>query len=166
MASGNKIKSAIPYLLFASLILGLGTFAVKGLKLLNFGETASWGVDKIHELKLKGGLLGYVSTLIDISIDNPTDTMVGVKKPFVKAFIDKTSIGNSIPSPDITNIQPNARTIIKDIEVQMPVSKLIPIIPGIVQKILNGEKMGKTVDLDITLDVDGKSFSKTVNFDI
>ncbi len=167
MAVNSGVKKILPYAILLSVGITVFTFVAKSSNLIKFGKTASWTVKKIKAIDIKGGIPnGYLASKIDISIDNPTDTMVRVKKPYIRAFIDGKAVGNSIPSPEITDVQPNSRTIIPDVELQMPVMKVIPLIPGIVQKILKGEKMGKSVELDISINIEGNDFTKKVNFDI
>lgn len=131
------------------LILLLGGGALYVSKLKNVGKNLSINIINVETFKIVSGALQLA---INIALDNPTNTSITVKKPYIKAFYQENEVGNSLPSDDKIKIESNTRTIMKNINIQIPFSNL----PSIVLSLLSNESRNKmNIDVEISTDVNG-----------
>lgn len=131
------------------LILLLGGGALYVSKLKNVGKSLSISILNVETFKIVSGALQLA---INIALDNPTNTSITVKKPYIKAFYQENEVGNSLPSDDKIKIDSNARTVMKNINIQIPFSNL----PTIVLSLLsNGDRKKINIDVEISTDVNG-----------
>lgn len=139
------------------LLLGGGAYYVS--KLSETGSKISISVTGINMPKLKNGSL-IISA--NVAIDNPTDYVIVIKKPYLKAFYNGAAIGNSLPSSEKVQIKANDRTTIKDMNIQIPISNL----PGIVATLLTGKIPKLSLDVEVSTEVNGVPYSSKQHFEL
>jgi len=133
--------------LWLIVLLGGGAFYLSKLK--NVGKSLSISILNVQTFRIVNGALQLA---INIALDNPTNTSITVKKPYIKAYYQENEVGNSLPSDDLIKIDANARTIMKDINIQIPFSNL----PSVVLSMLSNETKKKmNIDVEISTDVNG-----------
>ena len=103
------------------LILLVGGGALYFSKLSNAAKRISITILNIDTFKIVGGAL---QLSVNIALDNPSDINIILKKPNVKAFYKENEVGNSIPSEEKISVKANARTVMKQINIQIPFSKM------------------------------------------
>jgi len=139
------------------LILGGGAYAVS--KLSETGDKISISITGINLPKLKNGAL-IVSA--NVAIDNPTDTSLTIKKPYLKAFYNDAAIGNSVPSTEKVTIKANDRTTIKDMNIQIPISNL----PGIAASLFTGQIPKLSLDVEVSTEINGIPYISKKHFEL
>ncbi len=132
------------------LILLVGGGALYFSKLNETGKQLSITILNISLFKIASGAL---QLFINVALDNPTDNSITIKKPYLKAFYKGNEVGNSLPSGEKIQIKANSRTVMKDINIQIPFSNL----PSVLMSLLNvsGEKKNLSFDIEINTEVNG-----------
>jgi hypothetical protein len=130
------------------LILLLGGGALYVSKLNNIGKRLSITILNVETFKIVNGAL---QLSINIALDNPTNSSITIKKPYIKTFYQENEVGNSLPSDDTIKIESNARTVMKNINIQIPFSNL----PTVALSLLSNKKNKINIDVEISTDVNG-----------
>lgn len=69
--------------------------------------------------------LGQVRIKFDLIIDNPLPQDFTFTVPYIRAFIDDATFGNSIPRTEKVTVRASGRTTISDIDFRIPTMNLI-----------------------------------------
>lgn len=154
MASIIKILGGA--LLVAGAALGIN----KLFKANRTGKRTSINIIGVNTPKLKGGslILG-----VDVALDNPTSHTLNLKKPFLTAIYNSKEIGNSYPSNEIIPIKANDRTVIKGINIEIPITKL-----GFdaVKLLVTGKLPKISLDILMRTEADGIPYTDKQHFEI
>lgn len=137
------------------LLLGGGALYLWRLK--RAGDKISITVLNIGKVTFN---LGAITVYVNIAVDNPTGTTLTMRQPNLKLFIEGNEVGNSIPTDEIKTIQANGRTIIKDINIQIPFLNL----PGALSDLLTNGLTGKTVKIVAETKVNGIAYKNEKEF--
>ena len=142
------------------LILLLGGGALYATKIANVGKRLSITILNVQSLKIVNGALQLVT---NIALDNPTGNTISIRKPNIKVFYENNEVGNSIPSADIIDIKKYSRTIMNNINIQVPISNL----PTVFLKLLvgNGGKKVK-IDVEVSTQAEGIHITQRKTFEI
>lgn len=142
------------------LILLVGGGALYFSKLNKTGEKLSLTILNIETFKVIGGALQLA---VNIALDNPTNNSITLKKPYLKAYYNEAEVGNSLPSGERIKINANARTVIKNVSIQIPFSNL----PGVAMSFFTntGDKK-MTFDLEIITEVNGIPITERKTFSV
>lgn len=140
------------------LIVLLGGGALYFSKLSHTGKSLSITILNVQTFKIVNGALQLA---INVAFDNPTNTSITITKPNIKAYYQGNEVGNSLPSDEKIKIEANARTVMKDVNIQIPFSNL----PSIVLSLFTGgEKKKLSIDIEVSTEVNGILFSKRKTF--
>jgi hypothetical protein len=112
------------------LILLAGGGAWYFSKLKETGKQLSISILNISSFRIVDGSLQLA---VNVALDNPTNNTITIKKPYIKTYYKNNEVGNSLPSADKITINANARTIMKDINIQVPFMNL----PSVLMSLLN-----------------------------
>jgi hypothetical protein len=114
MKTGGKILGVLA-------LIG-GAFWISRLfKTANTGKKLSINVASLNAPTIKNGALALSANIV---LDNPTDTTISLKKPYLTAFHNGNEVGNSIASNERIDIKANERTTIKGINIHIPFLEL------------------------------------------
>lgn len=142
------------------LILLLGGGALYASKLSNTGKSLSITILNVQTFKVVNGALQLA---VNIALDNPTNNSITIKKPYIKAYYQDNEVGNSLPSEERIKIDANARTVMKDVNIQIPFSNL----PSVVMSLFTGgEKKKLSVDIEVETEVNGIPITKRKTFSV
>lgn len=140
------------------LILLLGGGALYATKLSNTGNSLSITILNVQTFKVVNGALQLA---VNIALDNPTNNSITIKKPYIKAYYQDNEVGNSLPSDERIKIDSNARTVMKDVNIQIPFSNL----PSVILSLFTtGEKKKLSIDIEVETEVNGIPISKRKTF--
>lgn len=136
------------------LILLLGGGALYASKLSNTGKSLSITILNVQTFKIVSGALQLA---VNIALDNPTNNSISIKKPYIKAFYQDNEVGNSLPSDERIKIDSNARTVMNNINIQIPFSNL----PSVVLSLFNTSNRTKIgIDIEVSTEVNGILMTK------
>jgi hypothetical protein len=91
------------------------------LKTNNTGNKTSVSITGVNPPKIQGAAIVLA---VDVAFDNPTKDNLVLMKPYLTAIYNGNEVGNSAPSGETISIKANERTIIKGINLQIPISKI------------------------------------------
>lgn len=84
--------------------------------------------ERLNITLMNGGIEGIsggaLKVWAKVAIDNPSNSELKIIKPYLHVYLNEERIGNSIPSKEVIVIEPNKRTIIERIRLQVPLSNL------------------------------------------
>jgi hypothetical protein len=83
----------------------------------------------------------------------------------MKAFLNNTYVGETQPSAETIQIQPNAQTEINQIQINIPLLNLGNFIP-IFTKLSNNQKTGSNLRLDVRTEINGQPVEKQINYQV
>jgi hypothetical protein len=143
--------------LLAWILIGGGAVYLFNLK--NAGEKISITVLNISGIRFS---FGAVTVTANVAIDNPTATSFKIRKPTLKLIMNGDEIGNSIPDGTEVEIRKGARTVINDMNIQVPYLNLSS---GILEIVKNGFK-GKTITIVTNTMVNGIPYESEDEFEL
>jgi LEA14-like dessication related protein len=136
------------------LIVLLGGGALYLSKLKATGDSLSITILNVETFKIVNGA---IQLAINVALDNPTNTSIIIKKPNIKAYYQDNEVGNSLPSEERIKIDSNSRTVMKNINIQIPFSNL----PSVVLSLFTGgEKKKLSIDIEVSTEVNGIPITK------
>ncbi len=136
------------------LILLVSGGALYFSKLNETGNNLSITILNIDTFKIVSGALQLA---VNVALDNPTNNSITIKKPNLKAFYKGNEVGNSLPSGEKIKINANSRTLMKDINIQIPFSNL----PSVVMSLItNSGTKNIAFDIEINTQVNGISITQ------
>lgn len=115
---------------------------VTGVK--SVGENASLKIMSLDTFRIIGAEL---EVSISIAVDNPTAQSIAISQPYLSLFYNNKQIGNSLPSGGFKKITAKTRTIIKDINLRIPLSSVPVLLSAMLGKKLDEQKIGIQVDV-------------------
>lgn len=131
------------------LLLGIGgAFAAKAIGASNTGNNSTIKLLNIDSLKPVGTEIEISAT---IAIDNPTSGRITIKKPYLKLFYNGKDIGNSLPDNEYVPVNANARTVIKNVNLRLPLTS----VPSIALAIFSSKVSEQTVGIEVSTVVNG-----------
>jgi hypothetical protein len=167
--SQNKSSGIQKYVPFAILISGtiaiLNFLLPKAKNLLDVRNLVNFEISRVYAFNYAGGILGNFTFNIDIKVTNPTNAMVNIKKPYIKAHLNNNYIGDTEPSGDFINIQPNSSGYINEIKVRVPLnaaSKLINYIP----QLASGNSINQILVLQVITEINGLPIEKYLEYQL
>jgi hypothetical protein len=116
-------------------------------------------VSGVAKPKIKNGAL---SLSVNISLDNPTNNTLSLKKPYITAYFGGKVVGNSIPSNERTAVKANERTTITGINIQIPFYKL----GLLVVRLVLGEIPKMAFDIEVTTEAGGIAYTDKKPFQL
>ena len=126
-------------------------------------------INRVYGFDVIGGLAGYVRLLVDVDVINKSQSDVLISNILVTAYNEKGEyIGQSVPYDTDIVIKENSVTTIPGIEVHAQFSKVLFDygLPALLQVIQNKSwqnvKLGKSIKLDVSLEINGVKINKTV----
>lgn len=145
-------------LIKAFVLIGLagGAYYIKNL--MDAGNEIEVNPVAIGVPKIKNGSILITA---DVAVDNPTNTGLNLKTPFIKGYINGEVVGNSIPSDKEITIKANARTLV-------PINISIPLlnIPSIASALLNSKKAGVQLGVKVFYTVNGINATSYKEFEL
>lgn len=138
------------------ILLGGGAYYLSRMN--ETGDKASISIIGINPPKLQSGSLVLS---VNVAIDNPTDYSMQIKKPYLKAFYNNNPIGNSLPSNEKVQIKANERTVIKNMNLQIPLSNL----PGIAASLITGQAK-LSLDVEVSTEINGLPYTSKQHFEL
>lgn len=161
-----KFKDVYPWVITVSALLGIWQFVVpKAKNLLDFRNNVSFEATRVYGFNFVGGLFGNFVFNTDISVTNPTNADVLLKKPYIKAYINGNYIGDTTPTAETTKILPNAATEIKNIQVKIPLANVGNLVP-VFTALTKGQTTGNQMTLEIRTEVNGLPVEKQIEYQI
>lgn len=129
------------------------------LKTGNTGKKISVTVMSANKPKIQNGALRLS---VNVAIDNPTDDVLDLKKPTLKAYYNGNEVGNSIPSDEHINIIANDRTTISGINIQIPFIKL----GALALQLVTGNVPKMTLEIAVHTVANGIPYTDRQSFDL
>ena len=131
------------------LILLVGGGALYFSKINETGNNLSITILNIDTFKIINGAL---QLSVNVALDNPTNNSITIKKPYIKAFYKGSEVGNSLPSGEKIKINANSRTVMKDINIQIPFSNLPSVLTSL---ITNSGTKNIAFEIEVNTQVNG-----------
>lgn len=142
------------------LLLGGGAYGLSKLfKTANTGKKLSVTVMNVDKPKLKNGA---IQLSVNVALDNPTDSALNLKKPYLTVYYNGNEVGNSIPSNERIKIKANDRTIIKGINVQISFLKL----GTLVISLISGKMPKLAIDVHVKTEANGIPYTDKQHFQL
>ncbi len=160
-------------LILLSFMGKLGFDTKKLLNLNNFSKDADFRLKSIHGFRIEGGLKGTADFLIDIDVINKSTSDVLMSNLIIAAYNEKGEfIGESAPYLQKIIIKESTTTTIPDISVRVKLTSALfdytlPMLLKMIQnKTWHTGKLGKTIRLNIAMELNGIKVTKNVNYKI
>lgn len=136
-----------PLVLILLLTVG-GALAAKAINASNTGNNSTIKLLNVDSLKTVGTEIEISAT---IAIDNPTSGTVTIKKPYLKLIYNGNDVGNSLPNAEYVPIKANARTVIKNVNLRLPLTS----VPTIALAIFSSKISEQTISIEVATVVNG-----------
>lgn len=171
------MSKIIPVLLtFGGLLALAGRFGFDAKKLFDlsdFAADADFKVNRFYGFNVLGGIQGEAVFFIDVDVINTSDKSIIAENLFVKAYNEKGQyIGESAPHDHQAVIAPNSTTTVTGIEVHADFAKILfdYALPSLVQVISERTwenfSLGKTIILDVFVEMNGYNINKRVELPV
>jgi len=143
------------------------------LNLNNFSKDADFRLKSIHGFTIEGGLKGTANFLIDIDVINKSTNDILMSDLLITAYNERGEfIGESEPYNQKIIIKESATTTIPNVKVKVKLTSALfdytlPMLLKMIQnKTWHQQKLGKTIKLNITMELNGIKVAKNVNYSI
>jgi len=142
------------------LLIGIGgVFAVSAANAANTGDKSSIKLLNVDSVKVIGTEIELTAS---IAIDNPTANPISIKKPYLKMFFSGSEVGNSLPSGEYVLVKGNARTVINNVNLRIPILS----VPTIASALFQNKESGATIKLEVHTVVSGFAVKDAKEFKI
>lgn len=149
----NKVTKIVG----AALLIGGGIYASRLIKTSNTAQKLSVNITGVSPPKLKKGAL---QLSVNVAFDNPTGQSISLKKPYLIARYNGKEAGNSIPSDERITIKANDRTVIRGINIQVPLLKI-----GLAAvSLITGKLPQMTFEIEMQTEADGIPYTDKKQF--
>jgi len=146
------------------------------LNISAFGSKASFSIDRVHNLSFASGMSNKLSMLLDFRVENNSNVTVTAKNLLIHVYTDRNEwIGSSVVYPYPITFLPNSITIIPSVQVYADASKLALEIAGpqLINYLKNGggqefmstQKLGRSLVIQLSVELDGFSVNQTLNYE-
>lgn len=160
-------------LILLSLLGKLGIDTKKFLNLSDFAKDADFRLKSVHGFHVSGGIKGNADFLVDINVLNKSTSDVLMTNLLVVAYNEKGQfIGQSSPYTPKIVIKESTTTVIPNIHVNVKLTSLLfnytlPMLLKMIQnKTWQIQPLGKTIKLNISMELNGIKVAKNVNYKI
>ncbi len=160
-------------LILLSLLGKLGIDTKKFLNLNNFAKDADFSLNKVHGFHISGGMKGDADFLVDINVLNKSTSDVLMTNLLIVAYNEKGQfIGQSTPYSQKIIIKESSTTLIPNVQVAIKLSSALfdytlPMLLKMIQnKTWQTQPLGKTIKLNISMELNGIKVTKNVNYKI
>jgi len=160
-------------LVLLTLMGKLGFDTKKFLNLNSFAKDADFRLKSIHGLKVVGGITGTANFLVDIDVINKSTGDILLSNLLVTAYNEKGEfIGESAPYTQKVIIKESATTIIPNINLSVKFSSALfdytlPMLLEVIKnKTWRNVNLGKTIKLNVAMELNGIKVAKNVSYKI
>ena len=135
--------------------------------LASFGKDADFSLKRHYAYQIEGGINGELTFLLDIDVINKSKSEVLANNLMVTAYNEKGQyVGQSVPFDRPLLISPYGVTPINGIKIRTQLKQVLfdyaaPLLLKIIQnKSLENSSIGRTIKLDIILELNGVKINK------
>lgn len=147
--------------LFYIALFSFGIFALaQSAHVVETGITAKQLSVRILSVDKLKSIAGGLELSFSIAIDNPTNKSLSLKKPYIRILLNGEEIANGTPSPTVSVLKANERTVIKGISIGIPYSN----IPGILIALTGNKKTNAIITIEVKLEAGGIKATESRNY--
>ncbi len=143
------------------------------LGLSRFGKDADFKIRRHYDYRIEGGIDGELTFLIDLDVINKSNSEILANNLLITAYNEKGQyVGQSVPFNNSVVIQEATLTTITGIKVTTQLKNVLfdyagPFLLELIQnQNIGNQKIGRTITLDINVELNGIRINKTETINI